>query len=215
MLTATLRWRNQFKVNEVVKEEFPDEVFGNLGYVYGHDRSGRPVACVLLSVCCVNTLRLISIIRYNLYGANQDLKAVFGDVQRFLRYNVLVLQWDHSSWYCCCEGGAWNWWNKVSKSSISKTLIRWSRCMVCSLRLLSYHSDLVFRSNVDNMLITNLISWDVDYQGVSLTNRDANSKNAASEATSIFQNHYPEFLVSFTILASVPATHPNWHELNI
>lgn len=35
-----------------------------------------------------------------------------------------------------------------------------------------------------------------DYEGVSMRNRDANSKNAASEATSIFQNHYPEFLVS-------------------
>jgi len=43
-----------------------------------------------------------------------------------------------------------------------------------------------------------------DYQGVSLTNRDANSKNAASEATSIFQNHYPEFLVSFHVLALFP-----------
>lgn len=35
-----------------------------------------------------------------------------------------------------------------------------------------------------------------DYEGVSLTSRTANSKNAASEATSIFQGHYPEFLVS-------------------
>ena len=35
-----------------------------------------------------------------------------------------------------------------------------------------------------------------DYEGVSLSSRDANSKQAASEASSIFQNHYPEFLVS-------------------
>ena len=35
-----------------------------------------------------------------------------------------------------------------------------------------------------------------DYKGVTLSSRDANSKNAASEATNIFQNHYPEFLVS-------------------
>jgi len=70
--------------------------------------------------------------------------------------------------------------------------------------LLSYLSDLVVRSIVDDMLITNLVSGSVDYQGVSLTNRDANSKNAASEATSIFQNHYPEFLVSFHVLALFP-----------
>lgn len=36
----------------------------------------------------------------------------------------------------------------------------------------------------------------IDYKGVTLSSRDANSKNAASEATNIFQNHYPEFLVS-------------------
>ena len=36
----------------------------------------------------------------------------------------------------------------------------------------------------------------LDYEGVSLSSRDANSKNAANEATNIFQNHYPEFLVS-------------------
>lgn len=35
----------------------------------------------------------------------------------------------------------------------------------------------------------------IDYEGVSLTSRDANSKNAASEATNIFQSHYPEMLV--------------------
>lgn len=36
----------------------------------------------------------------------------------------------------------------------------------------------------------------LDYEGVSLTSRDANSKSAASEATNIFQSHYPEMLVS-------------------
>jgi hypothetical protein len=36
---------------------------------------------------------------------------------------------------------------------------------------------------------------DADYEGVSLTSRDANSKNAASEATNIFTSHYPELLV--------------------
>jgi hypothetical protein len=49
MLTATLRWRDGFKVNEVVNEEFPDEVFGKLGYVYGTDKGGRPVTYVFNS----------------------------------------------------------------------------------------------------------------------------------------------------------------------
>jgi hypothetical protein len=36
--------------------------------------------------------------------------------------------------------------------------------------------------------------WVLDYEGVSMSSRDANTKNAASECTSIFQSHYPEFL---------------------
>ena len=36
----------------------------------------------------------------------------------------------------------------------------------------------------------------LDYEGVGLSSRDANSKKAAAEATAIFQNYYPEFLVS-------------------
>jgi hypothetical protein len=47
MLTATIRWRDEFKVDEVVKEEFPEDVFGKLGYVYGKDEGGRPVTYVL------------------------------------------------------------------------------------------------------------------------------------------------------------------------
>lgn len=35
----------------------------------------------------------------------------------------------------------------------------------------------------------------LDYEGVGMSSRDANSKKAAAEATAIFQNYYPEFLV--------------------
>ena len=35
----------------------------------------------------------------------------------------------------------------------------------------------------------------VDYEGIGINSRTANSKAAASECSSIFQNHYPEFLV--------------------
>ena len=34
-----------------------------------------------------------------------------------------------------------------------------------------------------------------DYEGVTLSSRTANSKAAASAISTIFQNHYPEFLV--------------------
>ncbi|KAF7983339.1 hypothetical protein HWV62_22299 [Athelia sp. TMB] len=124
MLTATIRWRAIFKVDEAVKEEFPEKVFGSLAHISGVDREGRPVV-------------------YNLYGANKDLQAVFGDVQRFLRWRVKLME-------------------------------------ECVTRL-----DF---STVDQMVQVH------DYAGVSMRDRDANSKNAASEATSIFQNHYPEFL---------------------
>ena len=66
MLAATLKWRAEFKVDEVMGETFDAEVFGKLGRVYGVDKEGRPVT-------------------YNLYGAVKDMKAVFGDVQRFIR----------------------------------------------------------------------------------------------------------------------------------
>ena len=35
----------------------------------------------------------------------------------------------------------------------------------------------------------------LDYEGVSLSSRTESSKKAASEASKIFQDHYPEFLV--------------------
>lgn len=34
-----------------------------------------------------------------------------------------------------------------------------------------------------------------DYEGVGLGSRDANSKAAAGQASKIFQDYYPEFLV--------------------
>ena len=66
MLVATLKWRDEFKIEEIMKEEFDPEVFGKLGKVFGKDKDGRPVT-------------------YNLYGAVKDMKAVFGDVQKFIR----------------------------------------------------------------------------------------------------------------------------------
>jgi len=73
MLTATLRWRAQFKVDEALEEKFPEELFGKLGRVYGRDKGGRPVT-------------------YNLYGGDQDLKAIFSDIPRFLRWRVALME---------------------------------------------------------------------------------------------------------------------------
>jgi phosphatidylinositol transfer protein SFH5 len=45
-----------------------------------------------------------------------------------------------------------------------------------------------------------------DYLGVTMSSRDANSKQAASEASSIFGAHYPEFLVCLTYLSDLVPT---------
>ncbi|KAI8985734.1 CRAL-TRIO domain-containing protein [Trametes punicea] len=124
MLISTLRWRVEFKIDEVMQEQFDSNVFGQLGKVFGKDKEGRPVT-------------------YNLYGAVKDMKAVFGDVQKFIRWRVQFMEE--------------------------------------SIKLLDFET-------VDQMVQIH------DYEGVSMTQRDANQKAAAKEATTIFQNHYPEFL---------------------
>ncbi|KAG1764807.1 CRAL-TRIO domain-containing protein [Suillus occidentalis] len=124
MLISTLRWRKSFKIDEAMKEQFPEDVFGKLGRTYGKDKDGHPIA-------------------YNLYGANKDLDAVFGDIQRFLRWRVAFMEE--------------------------------------SITLLDFET-------VDQMIQIH------DYEGVSMSSRTQASKNAASEASSIFQGHYPEFL---------------------
>ncbi|KAJ2910747.1 Non-classical phosphatidylinositol transfer protein (PITP) [Coemansia aciculifera] len=68
MLTNTLKWRAEFNIATLLDEEFPEDVFGNVGYIFGHDEQGRPVT-------------------YNFYGS-LDNKLVFGDLDRFLRWRV-------------------------------------------------------------------------------------------------------------------------------
>ena len=46
MLISTLRWRKSFDVEAAMKEQFPEDVFGQLGKIYGKDKEGRPVAYV-------------------------------------------------------------------------------------------------------------------------------------------------------------------------
>jgi hypothetical protein len=73
MLVNTLRWREEFDIKAALVEDFPKDIFGNVGYISGHDKEGRPVV-------------------YNIYGGKQDLKVVFGDVNRFIRWRVALME---------------------------------------------------------------------------------------------------------------------------
>ncbi|KZS94624.1 CRAL/TRIO domain-containing protein [Sistotremastrum niveocremeum HHB9708] len=73
MIVNTIRWREEFKVDEALQEQFPEEVFGSLGRIYGKDKGGRPVI-------------------YNMYGGNQDLKEIFRDTDRFMRWRVALME---------------------------------------------------------------------------------------------------------------------------
>ncbi|KAJ1666209.1 Non-classical phosphatidylinositol transfer protein (PITP) [Coemansia sp. RSA 1646] len=68
MLASTLKWRAEFGIDGLLDETFPAETFGSVGYIHGTDKDGRPVT-------------------YNFYGS-LDNKAVFGDLDRFLRWRV-------------------------------------------------------------------------------------------------------------------------------
>jgi len=46
MLVATLRWRDEFDVEAACNEKFPQDIFGSLGHIYGHDKQGHPVVYV-------------------------------------------------------------------------------------------------------------------------------------------------------------------------
>ncbi|GJE90290.1 SEC14 family lipid-binding protein [Phanerochaete sordida] len=123
-LTATLRWRDEMKIDEIMAEEFDEKIYGRAGRNFGHDKEGRPVS-------------------YNIYGGEVDVKQLFSDVPRFIRWRIQFME-----------------------KSIE-------------------HLDF---ENIDQMVQIH------DYEGVSMMSRDANQKAAASEATNLFQNHYPEFL---------------------
>jgi len=43
MLASTLKWRREFKVDEITKETFDESVFGKVGVISGKDCEGRPV----------------------------------------------------------------------------------------------------------------------------------------------------------------------------
>lgn len=66
MLTSTLRWREEFKVDSIMQETFPD-VFSGVGRIFGKDKEGRPVVSVLftyirnsvLTCYCLDTISTV------------------------------------------------------------------------------------------------------------------------------------------------------------
>jgi hypothetical protein len=42
MMIETLQWREEFKIEEAMKETYPD-VFNGFGHLYGRDKDGRPM----------------------------------------------------------------------------------------------------------------------------------------------------------------------------
>ena len=47
MMIDTLRWREEFKIEEAMKETYPD-VFNSFGHLYGRDKEGRPMMYIAL-----------------------------------------------------------------------------------------------------------------------------------------------------------------------
>jgi hypothetical protein len=50
MFISTLRWRKNFDIEAVMKEEFLQDVFGKLGHIYGTDKEGRPLVLVAAQI---------------------------------------------------------------------------------------------------------------------------------------------------------------------
>ncbi|EJD43830.1 CRAL/TRIO domain-containing protein [Auricularia subglabra TFB-10046 SS5] len=73
MLVATLRWRDEMDIPAIMAETFPEDVFGELGKIFGNDKEGRPVT-------------------WNIYGNIADSKTVFGDLKRFIRWRVQLME---------------------------------------------------------------------------------------------------------------------------
>ena len=46
MLVKTLKWRIEFRTDDLLNEEFPQDIFGNVGHIYGNDKEGRPITLV-------------------------------------------------------------------------------------------------------------------------------------------------------------------------
>ena len=43
MMISTLKWRDEFKIDELTTEQFPRDIFDPVAHVFGKDKNGRPV----------------------------------------------------------------------------------------------------------------------------------------------------------------------------
>ncbi|GAB5587433.1 Non-classical phosphatidylinositol transfer protein (PITP) [Umbelopsis nana] len=73
MLTNSLIWRAKFTADHVLEEQFDEALFGPVGFMHKTDKDGRPVT-------------------YNVYGGDLDLNTVFGDVDKFIRWRVQLME---------------------------------------------------------------------------------------------------------------------------
>ncbi|CAB4396229.1 unnamed protein product [Rhizophagus irregularis] len=72
MLIKSIKWRIEFKTDEILSETFPASIFGKVGFFHKHDKENRPVT-------------------YNLYGG-LDNNQVFGELERFIRWRVQLME---------------------------------------------------------------------------------------------------------------------------
>jgi hypothetical protein len=72
MLTKSIKWRIEFKADEILSETFPASIFEKVGFIHKRDKENRPVT-------------------YNHYGG-LDNKQIFGELDRFLRWRVQLME---------------------------------------------------------------------------------------------------------------------------
>ncbi|BFZ59310.1 Non-classical phosphatidylinositol transfer protein (PITP) [Saitoella coloradoensis] len=71
-LRETLIWRHDFRALEAADEEYDEELFGPVGLIHGKTKKG-------------------GLVTWNFYGG-LDNERVFGDVERFLRWRVGLME---------------------------------------------------------------------------------------------------------------------------
>ncbi|CAG8598553.1 7139_t:CDS:2 [Racocetra persica] len=72
MLTKSLKWRLEFRTDDILTESFPSDTFCKVGFIHKHDKKNRPIT-------------------YNLYGGLKN-EEVFGNLDRFLRWRVQLME---------------------------------------------------------------------------------------------------------------------------
>ncbi|RIA86330.1 CRAL-TRIO domain-containing protein [Glomus cerebriforme] len=71
MLTKSIKWRIEFKADDLLSETFPD-LYRKVGFIHKRDKENRPIT-------------------YNLYGGLNN-KEVFGNLDQFLKWRVQLME---------------------------------------------------------------------------------------------------------------------------